>query len=164
LSWLASFRWPVPPLNWHLSAVVQTFWGWIGIGILKPALVAYCDPFKWLFSDWCRIHGISLDASTRTTFGWRTENGALSTASRFQSRLSLKNFLNCRHVRQDAEHNYSGTGKKILLKKWYNQRGRGHLVTGQSCDPGAVSTGSLLLKNIQRIALHYADADVQVDV
>jgi hypothetical protein len=50
-------------------------------------------------------------------FGPGTENGAPSAARSFRSKLSLKNFLNCPQARQEVLREYSGIGKRILLKK-----------------------------------------------
>jgi hypothetical protein len=88
---------------------------------------------KWFSSDSCRIHSISPDASTRATFGLRTENG--TPREFFQSQLFLKNFLNRRHTRQEVLRKYSDTGKRILLRKCRKLRPKvigGRLVRGPS--------------------------------
>jgi hypothetical protein len=47
-----------------------------------------------------------------------TDGKWATRASRiFQSQLSLKNFFNRRDARQEVLRKYSGTGKRILLKK-----------------------------------------------
>jgi hypothetical protein len=43
----------------------------------------------------------------------------------FQSQLSLKNFPNCQPIRQEVLREYSGTGKRILLKKYRKLRPQG---------------------------------------
>jgi hypothetical protein len=67
---------------------------------------------KWLSSDWGRIPSFSIDASTQTTSWAGTANGSPSAARIFQSQLSLKNFLNRRHTRQEVLRQYPG---KMIL-------------------------------------------------
>jgi hypothetical protein len=88
---------------------------WRRIGILEPGLVIYYDSFKIVSSDSCRIQSISVDASTCTAF-WAGKSGTQRHED-FQSQLSLKNVFNHRPARQEVLCKYSGTGKRILLKK-----------------------------------------------
>jgi hypothetical protein len=51
-------------------------------------------PSKWFFLDWCKIHGIFVDASTRATLRTgRRKWGIQRRENFFQSKLSLEEFL-----------------------------------------------------------------------